>query len=70
MSGIYIPNMTEEMAKEHLRGFIYIAVPDHGRLADLDELLKEAMFAQSNEELLTAIEQALAIIPADREDGE
>lgn len=38
MGGIYIPNMTEEMAKEHLRGFIYIPVPPHGRLIDADAL--------------------------------
>jgi len=38
MSGIYIPNMTEEMAKVHLVNFIYIPVPDHGRLIDADAL--------------------------------
>ena len=47
-----------------------IPVPDHGRLGDLDELLKEAIFSQSADELLTAIENALTIIPADKESGE
>lgn len=39
MGGIYIPNMTEEMAKEHLRGFIYIPVPPHGRLIEESKVL-------------------------------
>ena len=38
MAGIYIPNMTAETAKEKLHDFIYIPVPDHGRLIDADAL--------------------------------
>lgn len=85
MSGIYIPNMTEETAKEHLANFVYVPVPDHGRLIDADALVEricgrnyiEKVLTASKEELRIAltniplvINNAPTIIPADKEAGE
>ena len=47
MAGIYIPNMTAETAKEKLHDFIYIHVPDHGRLIDADALWEEEKSADA-----------------------
>lgn len=79
MSGIYIPNMTEEMAKEHLADFIYIPVPDHGDLIDRDASLHNLGRIVLPDDLAYTIghdmakrffEKAPTIIPASKEDGE
>lgn len=81
MAGIYIPNMTAETAKEKLHDFIYIPVPDHGRLIDADALkakqqedadlfIGSRVDIERRDEALNAVANivnAPTIIPADKE---
>ena len=71
MAGIYIPNLSEDKFNQICKSagleFVYVAVPDHGRLVDGDKL-----YAKCDDPYWcvwrSEIEDEPMVIPADRGD--
>ena len=80
-TAIYIPNMDadtfEKICQEKGLQFVYVEVPEHGRLGDLDVLIRRIPIPTSGalsvdifNNIKAFIENSPTIIPADKEGDE